>query len=850
MRLMRFQSGWSRPLRTKTARGVVAVTCASIALVGVGGIFSVATGSAVAAEPYGEVTRFGGAVKEFALTSQSAGDEGKFVTPVGFAAEPENPITHETNAVYVLDRTYVNVSKGELDYRLQKLSSSTHEVLGTADISESFADKSAASDAHPLVGLAVDQRQERVYTIVESMVESEKGSGEYVVVAGKLVAWSTNPVSKQLVRASAATLPEEPVTKASVIATEATLKATGSNSEVLYAPEGIASDNENGDIAVEAQLGVTGDAEPFDPGPTTVWIVHTEGIDAGELGASWSESEAPKGTNHQEWLGDGLFTSEESDSFGVSLFTASKSRPHLDLVKMSGTPSATELAPFTATAAKKDLDEAPGVDLEYTPFEAPFNSDEYALSETLTAGTGIVQVGQNEYASLYAIAGSGGVTNETQAEVAPWILGGTEKAKQFWIVGGTSGTKELANMGVRIFEGDGKIVDTIGGGTPNSGIATGSSVIGSCNLDFRNATLAAGSGGAIFVLTQPRGGEYDDEVIEFAPGGKAGVCPSVRNGNVEVQESGIWKELQQAKGEPEASVSVSEGVPTKFSAASLDNALRNLTWNFLSYKFEWPLVYEWTPFAFEWNFEGKSTGGPADDGYTVVNKMEETTGYLWPTPEAEYKYETSGVYHASLRLYGDYGTQVIPFIVHVLGSASPQASFAVPNSITAGSPVTFDASGSKPTPGAEIEYYEWNFGEGPVISTESTIEHTFANPGKYTVTLVIHDKQGKVLTSAANEHEVNVEAETTTTTTTSTSSTQSTSTTSSSQTTTTTTKTTTTASSTTSTSSDKKPLTEHEKLEMALKACHKDKSKKKRESCEKTARKHFSPKKKAKPKKK
>lgn len=844
MRLMRFQSGWSR-LCGKTARGLAAATCASVALVA---CIPAATGEAVAVEPYGEVTRFGGAVKEFALTSQSSGDEGKFVTPVGFAVEPEDPTTHEHNAVYVLDRTYVNVSKGELDYRLQKISSLSHEVLGTADVSESFTDKSTASDAHPLVGLAVDQRQERVYAIVESMVESESGSGEYVAVAGKLVAWSTNPVSKQLGRANADELPEEPVTKASVVATETTLKATGTKSEVLYAPEGLASDDGNGDIAIQAQLGVTGSTEPFDPGPTTVRIVHTEGIDAGQLGASWTESEAPKGTSHQEWLGNGVFATEESESFGVSLFTTGKSRPHLDVVKMSGTPSATEIAPFTASLAKKDFDEAPSVDLEYTPFEAPFNSDEYALSETLTAGTGVVQVGQNEYASLYALAGSGGVTNESQAEVSPWMVNGTEKAKQFWIVGGTSGTKELANLGIRIFEGDGRIIDTVGGGAPNSGTATGSSVIGSCNLDFRNATLAAGSGGAVFALTQSRGGEYDGEVIEFAPGGKTGACPAVRDGNVEVQEGGVWKELPQVEGESEGSVSVAEGVPAKFSAISLDNPLKDVTWNFLSYRFEWPLVYEWTPFAFEWNFEGKSTGGPADDGYTVVSQTEEASGYTWPTPEAEYTYDTAGIYDASVRLYGDYGTKVVPFTVHVLGSTPPQANFAVPGAITAGSPVTFDASASKPTPGAEIEYYEWNFGEGPEVALADTTEHTFTKAGKYDVTLVIHDKQGNVLTSAAAEHEVNVEAASTNTTNGGGSGGQGGGTTTSETSTTETT--TTTTSSTTSSSSGKKTLTEHQKLEQALKACHKDKAKKKREKCEKTARKRFAPKKKAKPKKK
>lgn len=843
-------------------RGATAVAASALMLAAFG------TSQASASEPYGEVTRFGGPVHEFASGAISAQDEGKFVLPVGFAVEPESP-AGEKNDVYALDRTLSDVTTGELDYRLQKISSATHEVLGSTTISEKYTDKTDFSDVHPLVGLAVDSARKRVYTIVESMVEVE---GKYVPVVGKLVAWSTEPgLTKELVRASASEFPEEDsVTKASVVAGESVFKVNGTASEVLYDPSGLAVESSTGDVALESQAGVSASSGKLQPGRTSVQLVSTTEPSRGTLSSSWTTSTTVSGAQGK---GNGLFAGGEAGEFGVDLFTQQEQPSNLESVDV-GADSTKAIAP----SAAEDPDQA--VSLDFTsPLSQLAPSGESGFNEVIAAGSPVVQVsGSDLYAALYAQAEAGGQKIDSQGRKLPWAFENEEeevfKPYDIWIEGNNSGsTQGLGNIGVRLFEADGNIVDTIGGGTPNDGTATGSSVLGSCNIDFRQASLAAGAEGAIFVLTQPRAEgkvssyEYDDEIIEFAPGGTH-ACPSVRNGSVEVKEGKEWKELQKGS-EPEPSVTVEEDVPVKFNAQSLDQEHLDQTWAFTTYTFEWPEVYEWTPFAIEWNLEGVSTG--PNDGYSVVHKIE-APEYLWPSPEVEYTYATPGTYHASVRVYGDYGTKVVPFLVHVLGSKAPAAKFSCEESghgagtvFKASNVVTCDGSASEPTPGTEVEYYEWSFGDGtpPVQESSPTIQHTFEAAGKYPITLVIHDKAGSVLESPAAEEKVTVEPAETTSTSTSSSQTSSTQT-SSSQTTaatqtqrsssqTTTTTATTTATKTSTTKSvgkpAPKPLTQKQKLAKALKACKKDKSKKKRASCERAAQKKYAPKKKNKKKK-
>jgi PKD domain len=796
-------------------------------------LLAISTSEAVATESYGEVTRFGGAVKEFAAGAVPPQDEGKFVVPVGFAVEPQNPTSGEKNAVYVLDRTLSNTAAGELDYRLQKISSVTGQVLGSTVIEEKYTDKTSFSDVHPLIGLAVDPASKRVYTIECSMVKGTASA--YIPVVGKLVAWSTEPEpgTKTLGPADAL-LKEDTLVHASEVAGESAFKVGGSLAEVLYAPAGLAVESSaNGDVAIEAQAGdATGE------GNTVIQLVEPDGT----LGKHWIEAESA--SNGKQWAGNGLFAGAAAEEFGVDLYTeTSAEAPNLATVTV-GAGTATEIE--TAPTRGEDEDQALSITLT-----APLSKDQpegaRSFDEVVAAGTPIVRLTggtSTVYAALYAHPGTEGVRRRDFQAHGIWeVLENEEPEQPFdsWTFGSKEQTEGLGNIGVRLFEVNGTkptIVDTIGGGAPNSGAATSGSLPGSCNIDYQAASLAAGAEGAVFVLTQPRG-ESDAEVIEFAPGGQH-ACPGVREGSVEVKEGANWVELQKG-GEPEPSLTVDEGVPVTLSAMSLDQVETNRTWNYTAFTMMWPSVYEWTPFGFEWNLEGT--------GYTIANSIKGPE-YEWPSPEVvEYTYAKAGIYHAAVRIYGDYGTMESPFLVHVLGKTPPEAKFtckevgaATQFTVKVGKPLSCDASGSKETPGTEIEYYKWEFGDGSKAATETVAKttHTFSKSGKYPIRLEIHDKAGTPA-GASVEHEVTVEEAGTTTTTSTTSSSTQTSTTN------TTVSTTTTKTSTSATKSGGRPkeLTLHQKLEHALKVCKKDKSRKKRLSCEKTARKKYAPKKKA-----
>jgi hypothetical protein len=432
------------------------------------------------ASPYGEVAHFGG----------YGGTPGKFVVPTGFAVEPENPSTHEQNAVYVLDQTFNEPAEGKLDYRLQKLSSSG-TVLGSTAVSEKYTDERHYTDAHPLVSLAVDAAQKRVYAIVEGIVDS--GEGDYVAVAQELVAWSTKPNAKGELVPAAGTYASDPITNAALITGSL---EKGSAAEDLFAPEGLAIAS-NHDAVIEAQHGVN---EAIG-GPTILQQVVTEGTSSGQLGGDWI---APYG----EQAG-GIFPTTEGSSqgFGVDLYQSWGAISRMVDVSANLT-SETPIAPDSSGGVNRD--EAPSIDNNNTPNS---NSNEGGATGRgalgiYTAASPITQLTNGVYAARYGHAVEAG-TLDLQSAIEPW-----DGVPYFWTQGlGASG---VANEGVRLFAANGTVLTTIGGQAQGQ----------ACNLDFGQLSVAAGANGALFALTQPNteNNNEGDEVIEFAPGGK-GACP-------------------------------------------------------------------------------------------------------------------------------------------------------------------------------------------------------------------------------------------------------------------------------------------------------------------------------------
>lgn len=786
-------------------------------------------------EQYGEVARFGGyEAKASALD--------RFSMPVGFAVDPESdlPKTPDGNAVFVLDLVENDIEatgdigkgKGTLRYTLHELSS-TGEELGHADIAESYTDTEHFTDAHPLVSLAVDAKRKCVYATVESIIrESGPGEKEWEPVVDELVAWNTEPNGQEELVAAAG-LRTDTVTKSAGLVAE--LLGSEASSD-LYAPQGLAvasgADNA-GDVVIEAQHGVV----KKQGGATVLKEIAPEGT--GKVVASW-EATSELSPDHEP--GSALFAATDgSGQLGIGFHHEPSSQTWI-MPLVGVNEDFTSAVPIDQdTSGNTNLNQAAATTLERTPNDEGGTAEGYRLvSEVNEAGGSVTQLigGEHLYAALYGNKGT--LVSEPQANVVPaWeTLGKSPYA--FWMQG-ESVNEFWANVGIRLVNSAGKVIDTIGGGESKSTPTGGASaLLGSCDIDYGKASIAAGAKESLFVLTSTnekskKESFSGDEVIEFAPGG-AYTCPTV-TGNLEVN----GEEVQTGVSEPIAKVAVRRGVAVKFDAKSLD---RPIFWNPPVLLAESPFVWgggtklgegarprEWAPFAFEWNFGDEPDAGPNHDGYTIVNAMNSQNSYKWPDPEAEHIYREVGSYEASLRVYGDLGTSVFPIKVNVLASGPPTAKLTVPASLVAGRDAEFNASASKPTLGAEIEDYHWEFGDGASTNTHSPyVTHLYAAPGEYMVTLTVHDNEGPEPTAKVTE-KITVITEaaggdgsvgdggggaviTKTTTTTSTTQT-----------------------------AQPRPETKAQKLAKALKACRRQRQKKQRVSCERSARKKYASKK-------
>jgi hypothetical protein len=74
----------------------------------------------------------------------------------------------------------------------------------------------------------------------------------------------------------------------------------------------------------------------------------------------------------------------------------------------------------------------------------------------------------------------------------------------------------------------------------------------------------------------------------------------------------------------------------------------------------------------------------------------------------------------------------------------PRATISAPNESPAGSAIAFSGSGSNdPFPGASIERYVWNWGDGTANGSGPAPTHSYVTPGEYRVTLTVVDDYGQ-----------------------------------------------------------------------------------------------------------
>jgi hypothetical protein len=534
------------------------------------------------------VSRFGG-------FAEGATVPGKFDLPVGFAVDPSDSSTADHNALYVLDR--VLAEPGRLDYRLQKLSSSG-AVLGSVTLPvEEYAFTEEAGNADPMISLAVDSSAHRVYALVESMVETRSESGNFVPVVQRLVAWSTRPSSaKQLVPAPG--FPVDELTKGALIAGPSVLQA-GEPSSYLDAPEGLTVDPTDHNVVIEAQRGVKG----FGGGPTTLQQVVTEGAHKGQLGESWTAGEELAPENER---GTGVFTT--ASGFGVALFRGLGSISRLAEVKRDfASPEPSLLAADRSGGA--NVDEAHAIDARSTA--ANDGSIDSAAQEVYAAGSPAAELTTGIYAGRYGQPNPG--LQDTQSLVEPW-----NGVLRFWTQRNSS-DNDIANMGIRLFTSEGTVITTIGGQPAGQ----------ACNIDDEQLSIAAGANGSLFVLTQPNeaNGNSDDQVIEFAPGGK-GACP-----------------------QPSGNLTVNGQSGSSFSfTANTQVTLADST----ERKGE-------APYRFDWVLLNSGTAEVED----LTTQMQ-APAYTWPTPSTTHTFTKKGTYYLSATLYGDYGlTLMSPEVVKI-----------------------------------------------------------------------------------------------------------------------------------------------------------------------------------------
>jgi hypothetical protein len=117
-----------------------------------------------------------------------------------------------------------------------------------------------------------------------------------------------------------------------------------------------------------------------------------------------------------------------------------------------------------------------------------------------------------------------------------------------------------------------------------------------------------------------------------------------------------------------------------------------------------------------------------------------------------HSYGSGGTYTATLTVTDERASSASTTVsVTVSGTSAPVATFTFsPSEPVAGSPVTFDARSSTTSNSAVIVTYEWNFGDGTVITTGTpTTDHTYTdgrNP--YHVTLTVTDSNDATATTA------------------------------------------------------------------------------------------------------
>ncbi len=93
----------------------------------------------------------------------------------------------------------------------------------------------------------------------------------------------------------------------------------------------------------------------------------------------------------------------------------------------------------------------------------------------------------------------------------------------------------------------------------------------------------------------------------------------------------------------------------------------------------------------------------------------------------------------------DHSLEIVFTELTVDGNEAPKAE-AVSDATQGTAPFTVNFDGTDSSDDESIVSYEWNFGDGSPEASGASVEHTFNEPGEYTVWLTVADREGKTST--------------------------------------------------------------------------------------------------------
>jgi PKD repeat protein len=111
--------------------------------------------------------------------------------------------------------------------------------------------------------------------------------------------------------------------------------------------------------------------------------------------------------------------------------------------------------------------------------------------------------------------------------------------------------------------------------------------------------------------------------------------------------------------------------------------------------------------------------------------------------EVTHTFDAAGTYQVTLRVNDKDGGEATDTATVNVSAAPvpPTADIEGPQAGQAGEELAFDASGSS-DPDGQIARYEWDFGDG-ATATGQQVRHTYAQAGRYTLTLRVTDNDGQ-----------------------------------------------------------------------------------------------------------